>query len=935
MISKPDTCIGCPLSCSPLGSLQGFVQPSGDFKKGVLIIGDTAGKEEEQNGIAFVGKAGHYLWGNLKRVGLDRDDFRTTNVLSCRTPDHRLIGNGYEQDAIKQCTPLLDAVIHQSRADAKAAGQTFVILTLGKAAFKRVMGLNDYVHSKMLKLDYMCYPFYSAEYQAWVIAGEHPGILQAGRHHLLGLLQFAALRAVDIATNGFSYVPVDYSKDPDPFQFRSWVDNYFATYNSDPANTFLSYDIETPWKRKVADEADLGKEEDDDYTILRVSFAYKENAAVSLPWTQDHMPQIARIFASPGSKVGWNNELYDDPRIMAQVPINGDRIDAMLGWHVLNTALPKGLGFVTPFYAKRSAMWKHLSEAEPAMYSAKDADMTLQNWLGIQRELKANGLFDVFDRHVTQMNKVFTFMSEQGVRRNNPLRDEAEVMLKAKLADVQSKIESVVPQEARAWKIYKKTPKSLDGLVQITGQTRVSKRCSNCGTLDTTASHFRSIGKKRLKGGDTENPCVSASSEKVTIPSSLWALPLEFKLSSTSLQRYQKVVKHAPIIDPKEKRITFDDKAIKRLRKKYPKDLLYPLIGDYRKHQKLLGTYIGETQLDGSVKGGLPIGKDGKVHCTFSHNPSTLRSACQNPNLQNLPRPKGKDDPATIIRKLIVAEEGNTFLARDYSGIEAVLVGYFANDPGYVRLAKQDVHSFYTAYALHELDPKRISANDLPLLSWDDNKLFGRLAEIKKEFKEDRNSLYKHLVHGANFMQGAKGAAEKILKETEVEYPVALVKKVMDIYYNLFPQIKKWHTTTLQQADHDGYLRNPFGYIHRFYRIYEWDNVGGQWQKEPGPDANAAIAYKPQSTAAGIIKEAMMRLYFDHYELVGKYLRLLIHDEVFTETPLAIVHEVDAILKMEMEKPIMCMPLPPEWGMGEYLSINTEEKIGPIWGEMK
>lgn len=332
------------------------------------------------------------------------------------------------------------------------------------------------------------------------------------------------------------------------------------------------------------------------------------------------------------------------------------------------------------------------------------------------------------------------------------------------------------------------------------------------------------------------------------------------------------------------------------------------------------------------VRGGLQ-NIDGVIHATFGHNPSTLRSNCQNPNLQNLPRPGGPDDPATLIRNLVVARPGHIFLARDYSGIEAVLVGYFAHDKGYIRLAKQDVHSFYTAYALHALDG-RISANDLPLLSWDDDKLFTRLAEIKQEFKHERNSLYKHLVHGANFAQGAKGAADKIYTETGTEFPTALVKRVMDIYFELFPSIRTWHKTVLAQADRDGFVSNPFGYIHRFHRAYEWEKIGGEWQKTPGPDFNKIVANGPQSTAAGIIKEAMMRMFFDYFEECGQWLRLLVHDEVFTETPIELVDSVDTIMKREMEAPIKQMPLPPEWGMGDYLVINTEAKRGDRWGEM-
>ncbi len=908
MIVKPTSCQGCPLHSPPYGSALGFLKPSGDFRKGVVIVGEAAGEQEEQAGLAFVGKSGYYLWNNLRRVGLERDDFRIANVLSCRPPNNKLVGMPYERDAIAHCGHHLDSALAHARSE--RGDKPLVILTLGKTAFKRVLGLTE-LHTKLLKLDYLCYPFWSETYKAWVIAADHPSYLMRGNHHLVSVLQYAALRAVDIARDGLVPQPEDYIIDPDPMVFDDWVNTYVSFCN----DVVLSYDIETLMKKDMDEEA-VAKEDDPDYTILRVGFSYKPYSAVTIPWRSEYMPALRRLFESNGPKVGWNNENYDNPRIRRHTNINGDCIDAMLGWHVLNSALPKGLGFVAPFYAKRSPMWKHLSDVQAAWYNAKDADIQWQCWQGIATDLVKANLWDVFDNHVIKLNRVFNYMSQQGVQRDETLRNEAEAQLGKVLISLQESMDSAVPAEAKA------------------GKFRVGNYCPACKARDVKIIHFKSVGKKKLKAGEVENPCHGnkAIKEKVLVH-------LEpFKLSNVSLQRYQGVLKHKPILDSRVKppKITFDEKAMLRLMRNYPDDVLYPLVGKFRQTQKLLSTYIGVTEPDGRVRGGLPIGKDGLIHTHFTHNPSTLRSASQNPNLQNLYRPNPKDpsDPVNYIRRLVVARDGHVFLARDFSGIEAVLVGYAAAAPHYIRLAKRDVHSFYTAYALNALDG-RISANDLPQLSWDDDRLFTRLAEIKKEFKQDRDALYKHLVHGANYMQSPRGAAEKIFAETGVEFDVKLVRTVMEIYFDLFPEIRQWHKSILAQADKDGYVRNAFGYVHRFYRIFEWDKVGDQWQREPGPDANKVIAFGPQSNAAGIIKDSMNRLYYERFEEAGQYLRLLVHDELFCEVPKPLVSDVDAVLRIEMEKPITCMPLPPEWGMGPYLNINTEEKIGSPWGDMR
>jgi uracil-DNA glycosylase family 4 len=924
LIQKIDWCRSCVL-CN---GGKGFVPADGSGDNGVLLVGEAAGEHEAAAGQPFIGKAGHYLFNALNRIGIPREGFKIHNVLSCRPPNNKLAGMHYEQAAIERCATLLDQTIESMRRHAAERGRTFVIVTLGKIAFKRILGLDDKRDARLLKSDYYNYPFWSERYGAWVIACAHPSYLMRGNHHELPVLQFGIKRALEIAEHGLTLD--DHTKgyllDPDPLVFKQWMLD-FKAYAAQ-RETYLSYDIETPMKQNM-DEEDVAKEEDSDYTILRVSFSYRPNEAVSVPWRPDYLPVIADLMQHPGPKVGWNNQNYDAPRVMAQMPLHGDQIDAMLAWHVLNSALPKGLGFVTPFYAQTVSMWKHLSDTEPAFYNAKDADMALRNWLGIAADLKGNNQWKTFERHVIRVNRIFTHMRDTGVLLDSQGRLEAETRLTAELKAIEASMEAAIPDDVRKLKVYKKTPKSTDGLVLTKGE-RNTKKCPGCSAIDVKAEHFKSIGKKRLKAGEVENPCHGLTPSVVVVESELWAQPQQFKVSKVSLLGYQKALRHRSIMNVKENKVTFDEKAIMKLQKRYPKDPLYPLILDLRSTQKLLGTYIGTTQLNGTIRGGMPVGPDGRIHTTFTHNPSTLRSASQNPNLQNLPRGTSH---GVNVRDLIVAAPGHTFYARDFSGIEAVLVGYFANAPDYIRLAKVDVHSFYTAYALHQIDG-RVSANDLPLLSWDDDKLKRRLADIKKEFKEERNGLYKHLVHGNNFMQGVRGSQQKILLETGVEPPYKTIETVMGVYFELFPAIKKWHTTLLAQADKDGYLRNPFGYVHRFHRVYEWTKNGSSWDKRPGADANKVIAFLPQSTAAGIIKEAMLRLYEHHYESAGRFLRLLVHDELFFEVPDREVQAVDGIVKYEMELPVPELALPPAWGMGDCLGILTEEKMGPRWASM-
>lgn len=924
MLLKPDSC----RTCVGWGwGHDGYVPQNGGGENGVLVILEAAGADEALAGIPTVGAAGQFLWNQLHRVGIERDGFRIHNVLSCRPPGNHLAKMPYEHAAITSCAPNLDATIAEHVAHCKTISKTPVIIALGKIAFKRLMHVSD--RDVIMKKDYIAYPFWRQDLQSWLIAGYHPSYLMQGSQHLTPILTYVFQRALEIAADGIKLDNLEgsYLEDPESATFDSWIDDYFWHLARQP-ETYLSYDIETPYK-EGKDEAAITIS-DDQTPILRCSFSYQPGSAVSVPWKSNYYAGFARLFASAGPKIGWNSSQFDDPRIREYFPIAGDLIDGMLAWHVLNTSFPKALGFVTPFYAKTMSMWKHLDKERPAFYSACDADAALRCWLGIKADLHKNKLWDVFNRHVTEVHRVFSYMSQQGVVLDQQLRRESELKLQLLLDDIELKMAAAIPEEARKIdRIYKKEPKDKTGLSSRPGK-RIESFCSHCGLARPGKPHFKRFAKKL-------NPCADDSPTRVQqreIDVVEWYRLGDWKISKLGLGNYQGVKKHSPIFDRRKGKVTYDEPAMMRLIRKYPSDKLYPLILDHREKAKLLSVYIGITQPNGLIRGGMPVGPDGKVHCTFTSNPSTLRSACQNPNLQNCPRPT--NDLAAIIRNLFVASPGNILYARDFSGIEAVLVGYDAAAPGYMRLARRDVHTFYTAWALHELDPGRIPPNDLPLLSWDDDRLFSRLAELKGLLKKERNSLYKHLVHAANFMQSPKGAKEKIFAETGVEYPIDTVRRVMDIYFELFPEIKKWHSTVLLQAEKDGYLRNAFGYLHRFSHVFDYEKVDGKWQKHPNHDtANKVVAFGPQSNAAAIIKLAMLALSQGHFEEAGQWLRLLIHDELLFDTPISALEKLDAICQMVMEAPIKELPLPATYNLGPYLSILTEPKQGLRWGIMK
>ncbi len=827
---------------------KGYVPASGSGENGILIVAEAAGENEANEGMPLVGKAGHYLFQQLQRVGIEREGFRVHNVLSCRPPDNKLSKQPYEDSAIQHCSPLLDETITSHVAQAVRGGKTPVILTLGQIAFRRIAGLVP--KSALLREDYLCYPIWSDRYNCWVIAADHPSYLMRGSNHLVPVLQYAFKRALEIAEGGLTLDTPNYLLDPAPSTFAQWVRDYLQYALEHEGDTFLSYDIETPYKQGK-NEGELANEDSDDYQILRCSFAYRENEAVSVPWRAEYLPMLEELFTSVGAKVGWNscptpdqriltadlrwipagnlkvgdklvgldevpqqgrrlrrykstvvthaarsmahvveivfsdgskvkatvnhpwliaqrfckkrasgsewtptdklkigqriqrvldpwelltgwkagylagffdgeghftkdpagvmrvgaaqnrgstldlvlglldefgfrsrekhhtrekdkhcinfiipngvngsarflgsvrpqrllskftpdalgavwayntttltiseindlgqqeivelstsektyilegfashNSSYDDPRIMARVPINGDRHDAMLCWHVLNSALDKSLGFVTPFYVKSTGMWKHLADSEPAFYNAKDADMALRNFLGIKRDLERANLWQVYDRHVVQLNRALQYMSSKGVLRDEVMRSGAEQQLQDLLDVTELSMEAAVPLAARKLKVWKRQPKVITPDIFAEERPVPVRGCLKCGELKPSKKHHQF--------------CDGVVGQ-LLMPTKVWLQPLEFKVSKLGLSNYQKALRHQAVTDRRTQKVTFDEAAIMKLMKHHPLDPLYPKILEHREYQKLLSTYIGITQPDGWVKGGMPVSGD-------------------------------------------------------------------------------------------------------------------------------------------------------------------------------------------------------------------------------------------------------------------------------------------------------------------------------------
>ena len=75
----------------------------GNPKAELVFIGEGPGRDEDEQGEPFVGRAGKLLTQMIEAMGLRRTDVYICNVVKCRPPENRLP----EKDEIATCSPFL------------------------------------------------------------------------------------------------------------------------------------------------------------------------------------------------------------------------------------------------------------------------------------------------------------------------------------------------------------------------------------------------------------------------------------------------------------------------------------------------------------------------------------------------------------------------------------------------------------------------------------------------------------------------------------------------------------------------------------------------------------------------------------------------------------------------------------------------------------
>jgi uracil-DNA glycosylase family 4 len=93
----------------------------------LMFVGEAPGAEEDEQGMPFVGKAGHLLTKIIEAINLKRSDVYIANIIKCRPPSNR----NPDEDEITTCIPFLKKQIEIIAPE--------IVCTLGNIATRSLL----------------------------------------------------------------------------------------------------------------------------------------------------------------------------------------------------------------------------------------------------------------------------------------------------------------------------------------------------------------------------------------------------------------------------------------------------------------------------------------------------------------------------------------------------------------------------------------------------------------------------------------------------------------------------------------------------------------------------------------------------------------------------------------------------------------------------
>ncbi len=643
-------------------------------------------------------------------------------------------------------------------------------------------------------------------------------------------------------------------------------------------NTDFAFDIETTG-------FDWWKDE-----IICISFSNQDYMAYFVDWkymTEENKKQLNDCFKTGNKYIG-QNSLFD----LNFLRPNGikDAIatdDTMLMHHLINEERPQSLDFLAYEFSqfggystildeckvklkKKYENYKSLYKYFPnefIKYSAYDSAVTFISWKKMLPQLKIQGLEDFYKTISIPSINTFVEIESHGIKVDRNYLKEYVVKIRNKRSNLEQEIYTEIGE-----KINLDSPKDLSYIL---------KKKNIPVALDNEGN------KLYTKNGDYK-----LDKETILLYS---GYPFIKKLIEYNhLSKLINQLGDEESYYNKIKKNSFSDSIFGRSKFK---DGFYKKLYDNRLYisYSLIGTKYGRVSSKGGING------------------------------QNFP--KDKD-----FRKIFIPD--GIFVELDFNNAEMRLASMIADDKAMQDVINQglDLHCYAGAKM------ENVSYEEFYKKYKEGNKRYKEIRQAKKA--TNFGILYGQMAYGLAYRlnKDIKEYNFKLLEDKskglrlnevlKLETDADATQILIDDYFKMFPGIKKYIIAYRKKAIEEGYIRNPFGRIAHFHKLYglynSKDHISKKYRLEINHLLNVAINCSIQGSC-GIALLYAMNLIQNKFKELNLKSKLIaqVHDSILIDVQPEELKQVINISKQYMET---------HHSFYGNVEMKADEQIGNIWG---
>lgn len=777
---------------SPLKPLPPVeVHPTGPQTADILIVGEAPGAQESATGQPFVGTSGQELTKMLEAAGISRAECRITNVVPWR-PEGNKIENFFlnKTNGRKANAPhILGAycqwqVVEGLRllADEIASTRPRLIIALGNTALWALTGLSDISQTGA--------PTGIGKWRGSMLY-TRPDLTPARikvlpTYHPAGVMRMWSWRptaihdlrrAAQYALTKWPEPDYEFTVRPTYSQAHAGLRRLLISLNNSNHPVPLAVDLET--SRGHIDCIGIASS-----PTRALCIPFMEDAKPEGYWTEPEelelVSMIREILHHPNAQLVGQNFIYDLQYLTRRWFIQPRcHFDTMVAQHVCFPGTPRGLDYLSSMYCEYHRYWK-----EEGKHKSPDASPE-QHWTYNCRDACAT-----FEVHAT----LDTVISRLGKR------EQFDYLM--------ALFDPVMDMILRGVRIDTGRRSDL--------QLEVFNAQAECESKLLSYIPDRYIGVK-----------------KPTKHTAHWYdSPIQLRhLLYTEIRL-------PPVLDPKTKRPTTEDGALKQIEERHP--ILYPVLSQIR-FRRSLGVFSAnflQAGVDSDSRMRTQFNIAGPETFRFSSNVNALGGGT---NMQNIPnRERREKDPILKalpdIREMFIPDPGYTLLEYDLDRADAQVVAWEADDTELKQMFREgaDIHTENAKAIWGTVDPSK-------------------------------RYLAKMGVHAVNY-----GAYPKRLAHA-LGLTLAEAEAFRNRWLDAHPAIRKWHSRIEYQLQTRRTVTNAFG----FHRIY-FDR--------PDNLLKDGLAWIPQSTVGIAINKGMLNLWQARHTLPVQLL-LQIHDSLVIQVP--------------------------------------------------